>query len=102
LSTGHSKQITAARANAIDKPLLMLRIEIAPLVGPPPGEDAEVGTEIADDSAVIPLAEEVELDVDVAGAMAESASTVVHKAAALAPLLPCVYGKKETAPLLVS
>jgi hypothetical protein len=93
----HSKQTTAARANAIDKPLLILRTKIAPLVELSPGEDPDVGADIADDSAVVPLAEEVE-----AGTMAGSASTVVHEAAALAALLPCVYGRKETVPSLVS
>jgi hypothetical protein len=79
----------------------MLRIELAPFIEPPPCEDPDVGTEATDDNAVVPLAAgEVELDVD--GTTAESASRFVHLAAELAPVLPCVYGRKETEPLLVS
>jgi len=44
----------------------------------------------------------VELEAEVGAATAESALTVDHEAAALAALLPWVYGRKETAPLLVS
>lgn len=41
-------------------------------------------------------------DVDEGGATAARALTVDQVAAELAPVLPCVYGRKDTAPLLAS
>jgi hypothetical protein len=94
----HNKQATAASANAIDKPLLMLRIELASL-GEPAGADVDLATDTDDDAVMPPFATVV---LDEGGATAARAPTVDHVAAELAPLLPWVYGKKLTAPLLVS
>jgi hypothetical protein len=98
-------QPNAASANAVDNPRLILRMEPASLVEEPAGDDDDdddddddVGLEPADDDVAVPL---VELE-DVGGATAASALTVNHEAAELAALLPCVYGRKETIPLLVS
>lgn len=100
---------SAANANAADIPLLVLRLAV--LVEEPAGDvDLEP---IADDIAVRPTVEleapaveleapTVELDADMGGATAESAVTVDHEAAKLAALLPCVYGRKATAPAPVS
>lgn len=96
--SSHIKQATAASANTTDKPLLKWRIELALLPLELPCADVDVDSAADDDT--VPLVEELELDEG--GATAESALTVDHEAAELAALLPWVYGRKETAPLLVS
>lgn len=78
-----------------------MRIELA-LLDEEPVDGDDVDLEPAADDADVAVLLAVELEPDVGGATAEMALTIDHEAAALAALLPWIYGRKETVPLLVS
>ena len=109
----HCRNANAARSALASPPKLaaFANAPLVPAAEPPVAEDPlleavpEAGRRVpagAEPAADAPVALAPEAAEELAGATAAIAATLAHCAAEFAELSPCLYGMKETAPVLSS